>query len=244
MLTEITEIVDKHYEVPSLYEEPTLTQFEDRLEAALYADYLGAYDYDDQHRMLSEACQVWGDALGKAPASFRGGNFSANDHTFSVLEDLDFFQGSLSVPGRNFTRVKSNWAGASMLPYHTNRANRLLEGNMDFLEIPTTADWESSMWGGLTKLELRIEMVDARAHGFTVRKSVDKQIEQRVTHPYLLALTHNSFDYSDPHEFRRQVLEGLIAEIDGYAEKKELIRKGYTLSEYHQEVDRRKRCEA
>ena len=36
LLTEITEIVDKHYEVPSLYEEPTLTQFEDRLEAALY----------------------------------------------------------------------------------------------------------------------------------------------------------------------------------------------------------------
>lgn len=208
-----------------------------------YADYLGAYDYDEQHKMLSEARRMWEDALGKAPVSFRGGNFSANDHTFSVLRDLGFSQGSLSVPGRNFTRVKSNWAGSPMLPYHTNRANRLLEGNMDFLEIPTTADWESTMWGGLTKLELRVEMVDARAHGFTVRKSVDRQLEQRIEHPYLLALTHNIFDYSDLHEFRRQVLDGLIAEIDSYAEKKELIRKGYTLSDYHQEVDTRRRCE-
>lgn len=36
LLEEIVDIVDKHYEVPDLYEEPMLTQFEDRLENALY----------------------------------------------------------------------------------------------------------------------------------------------------------------------------------------------------------------
>ena len=197
-------------------------------------DYLGAYDYNEQNIMLAEAVDIWSNALGFKPKSFRGGNFSANDYTYPVLYDLGFRQGSLSAPGRSFTRVKSNWVSAPMLPYHTSRANRLIPGDMDFLEVPTTVDWESSMWGGLTKLELRIEMVDARAHGFTVRKNVDRQLKEGIKNPYLLALTHNIFDYSDLHEFRRMVLYDLISEIKNCADQRELTIRGFTLAGYHE----------
>ena len=203
-----------------------------------YADYLGGYTLEEQKNMLEEACTLWSEALGKRPQSFRGGNFSANDATFPALAGCGFRQGSLSVPGRSFTRVKSNWAGGSMQPYHAHPANRLLAGALDFLEIPVTADWESVMWGGLTKLELRLEMVDARSHGFTIRKNVDRQLDAGVEHPYLLALTHNIFDYSNPAEFRRQVLDGVLDEIDRYAGEKELQKTGFTLAAYHERVDR------
>jgi len=202
-----------------------------------YEDYLGAYDYNEQHVILEKATRQWTDAIGGAPSSFRGGNLSANDATAPALFALGYRQGSLSVPGRNFTRVKSNWAGAPMWPRHMHKANRLLEGALDFLEIPVTSDWDSVMWGGLTKLELRIEMVDARAHGFTVRKSVERQLNEGIEEPYLCALTHNVFDYTDHSEYRRQVLKGLLEEISLCAQRNDLAINGCTLAEYHTMFD-------
>lgn len=202
-----------------------------------YCEYLGAYDHEAQVRIIGSAAEHWAEKIGFLPTSFRGGNLSANDATAGALCELGFRQGSLSVPGRSFTRVKSNWAGAPMNPWHMNKANRLLEGDLDFLEIPVTADWESVMWGGLTKLELRIEMVDARAHGFTIRKNVERQLKDQIEEPYLCILTHNIFDYSDPSEFRSQVLEGVIREIQGCAALHELTVAGLTLEQYHKAYD-------
>ncbi|MEN6316329.1 MAG: polysaccharide deacetylase family protein [Clostridiaceae bacterium] len=198
-----------------------------------YKDYLGAYDGEQQLSMISEASDIWTQAIGKKPESFRGGNMSANDYTFPVLECLGFKQGSLSMPERNFTRVKANWKGSPMYPYHTNKANRLIEGNLEFLEVPVTVDWESVLWGGLTPLELRIEMVDARAHGFTIRKNIERQLISNYSMPYIAVLTHDIFDYSDKGEFRSQVLEGIIDEIERCAESNGLAIDGLTLKEYH-----------
>jgi len=197
-----------------------------------YSDYLGAYTFDRQLKMIKEAVDKWSDALGMLPDCFRGGNLSANDNTFPALAQCGFTEGSLSVSGRSFTRAKSNWTGAPQYAYRTDPANRLLEGDMDFLEIPITADWESVMWGGLTKLELRIEMVDARSHGFTVRKNIDRQITEGVGNKYLLSLTHNIFDYSDPSEFRTGVLKGVIDEIHRHSEKVDLTVEGEALGQY------------
>lgn len=205
-----------------------------------YNDYLGAYDGEQQYSMLSEAIDQWEQAIGKKPESFRSGNLSANDYTFPTLERLGFRQGSLSVPGRNFTRVKANWAGSPKVPYHTNKANRLIEGDLEFLEVPVTADWESIMWGGLTPLEMRIEMVDARAHGYTIRKNVERQLKNHDSFPYILILTHNIFDYSNKNEFRTQVMEGIIDELKNYTEKADLSLSGITLSEFHRMYDNNK----
>jgi hypothetical protein len=46
-------------------------------------------------------------------------------------------------------------------------------------------------------------------------------------------LTHDIFDYSDKGEFRSQVLEGIIDEIERCAESNGLAIDGLTLKEYH-----------
>ncbi len=198
-----------------------------------YTEYLGAYDKEQQMDMLKKASGLWAQAIGKNPESFRSGNFSANDSTFPALEALGFRQGSTSLPGRNFTKLRANWSGSSMNPYHANKANRLIGGSLELLEVPLTVDWESSMWGGLTPLELRIEMVDAKSHGFTIRKNIDRQLKDSSPLPYISVMTHSIFDYSDKSEFRAQVLEGIIAELDQSARINDMALEGVTLEKYH-----------
>ncbi|MFO7696543.1 MAG: hypothetical protein R6X16_05245, partial [Anaerolineae bacterium] len=187
-----------------------------------YHDFLGAYTGVEQCRMLSEAKAQWTQALSREPIVVRPGNFSANDATFPVLSELGFLASSTSCPLRNFIDAKANWTGAPLDPHFAHAANRLLEGDLPLFEVPLTVDWESFMWGGRTPLELRIEMVDARAHGYTVRKAIRRQLDSGTPDPVLVILTHSVFDYSDPSEFRRQVLDGLIAEISKTAELHEL----------------------
>jgi peptidoglycan/xylan/chitin deacetylase (PgdA/CDA1 family) len=176
-------------------------------------EHLGGLDADEQCRALRGASDRWEQALGRTPCAFRGGNVSANDATFPTLATLGFTHGSVSVPGRNFPEVRSSWVGAPMDIHRAHRANRLLAGDIEFVEVPVTVDWESILWGGRTPLELRIEMVDARAHGFTVRKNLDRMLADQVPIRTLAPLTHNIFDFTDRAEFRRQVLDGLIDEI-------------------------------
>lgn len=209
---------------------------EDGIEAGLHyhpqdhghADFLGAYTYEQQFEMLGNAVQEWEEVMGQRPRVFRPGNFSANDSTFPVLEALGIAAGSVSCPRRNFTEVRANWAGAPLDAHFAHRANRLLAGDMGFFEAPLSVDWESMMWGGRTPLELRLEMVDARAHGFTIRKIIDRQIKTGVL-PHLVVMTHNVFAYGDPAEFRQQVLTGVIKEIEHAAQEASLSPKGVTL---------------
>ena len=193
-------------------------------------DFLGAFTSEEQLQMLDEATRAWSDALGDAPQVFRPGNFSANDATFPSLSSLGYLAGSVSCPLRNFPEVRANWTGAPLDAHFAHRANRLLPGELDFLEAPLTVDWESVLWGGRTPLELRLEMVDARAHGFTIRKVVQRQLEQAHA-PHLVPMTHNVFDYSDPGEFRRQVLEGVLDEVERAAAQFHLAPRSISLLE-------------
>jgi peptidoglycan/xylan/chitin deacetylase (PgdA/CDA1 family) len=195
-----------------------------------YPDYLGAFSAEEQEKMLREGMEQWSQALGSAPRVFRPGNFSANDATFPTLTRLGFLAGSVSCPLRNFVEAKANWVGALLYPHFAHKANRLLAGDLPFYEVPVTVDWESVMWGGKTPLELRIEMVDARNHGYTVRKAVKRQLEAKSRQPCLVVVTHNIFDYANPTEFRRQVLDGLVAEMQRTAEMNGLALRPATLT--------------
>jgi len=190
-----------------------------------WPDFLGAYTQDEQREMLAEATTSWAEALGWTPRVFRPGNFSANDATFPVLASLGYLAGSVSCPLRNFGEVRAHWAGTLLDPHFAHAANRLLAGDgthgLNFLEVPLTVDWESIMWGGRTPLELRLEMVDARAHGFTIRKVIQRQLHEGKQ-PHLVPMTHNVFDYSDGSEFRRQVLDGVFAEMQQVADQHSL----------------------
>jgi len=194
-----------------------------------YPDFFGAFSGKEQQKMLREGMERWAQALGLAPRVFRPGNFSANDATFPTLVRLGFLAGSVSCPLRNFIEARANWPGAPFDPHFVHRSNRLIPGDLPFLEVPLTVDWESVMWGGRTPLELRIEMVDARAHGYTIRKAVKRQLDAGRRPPVLVVSTHNIFDYGDPAEFRRQVLDGIVAEMQHAAELDNLTLRPITL---------------
>jgi len=208
-----------------------------------HADFLGAYTGEEQEQMLSKAIQQWSDALGFQPLVFRPGNFSANDATFPALVRLGFLAGSVSLPQRNFIEARATWVGAPLDAHFAHPANRLLPGQLPFLNVPPTIDWESMMWGGRTPLDLRIELVDARAHGYTIRKALKRQIDAGLQ-PLLCVYTHNIFDYGDPHEFRRQVLDGIIIEIRRAAEAHGLALQPITLMDLHQQLLNRSAAES
>ena len=194
-----------------------------------YPDFFGAFTSEEQDRMLREAMDQWSQALGLTPFVFRPGNFSANDATFPTLVRLGFLAGSVSLPQRNFVEARANWAGAPFDPHLAHRANRLLPGDLPFLEAPVTVDWESMVWGGRTPVDLRIELLDARNHGFTIRKALKRQLDAGQQPLLLVVYTHNVFDYGDPAEFRRQVLDGIVAEMQHAAELHELTLRPITL---------------
>jgi peptidoglycan/xylan/chitin deacetylase (PgdA/CDA1 family) len=198
-------------------------------------DFLGAYTAEEQEQMLSEAMQQWSDTLGFQPLVFRPGNFSANDATFPTLLRLGFLAGSVSLPQRNFIEARATWVGAPFDAHFAHPANRLLCGRMPFLNVPPTIDRESMVWGGRTPLDLRIELVDARAHGYTIRKALERQLDAGLQ-PLLCVYTHNIFDYGDPHEFRRQVLDGILVEIRRAAEQHELAMEPITLLDLRQRL--------
>jgi hypothetical protein len=86
----------------------------------------------------------------------------------------------------------------------------VLAGDLDYIEIPLTVDPESRMWGGKHPQDLRVELVDAKNHGYTIRKAVARQITSKAPVKMLRGITHNIFEFSDERDFRRQTLEGMI----------------------------------
>jgi peptidoglycan/xylan/chitin deacetylase (PgdA/CDA1 family) len=197
-----------------------------------YEEHLGTYSGEEQIEILRAAMKQWEDAIAGRPCSFRPGNFSANDATFPALEALGFRQGSVSSPERKMTSLSAVWTGAPKDAHWAHRANRLLAGNSTFLEVPVTVDWETMIWGGQTALELRIETVDGRAHGYTVRKNIRRMLADQVTPMALVAITHNFFDYTSSTEFRSITLGEIIQGMKEAAEENGVELRGVTLEEF------------
>ena len=83
------------------------------------------------------------------------------------------------------------------------------------MDVAPTVDIESRMWGGAHPQDLRIELVDAKNHWYTIQKNVVRQVAagEEVPVKYLKALTHNIFDYSNPQDFRRETMLGVISAV-------------------------------
>jgi hypothetical protein len=94
--------------------------------------------------------------------------------------------------------------------HYPHRWFRTLPGDVDFVQVSTTSDPDSRMWGGKHPQDLRVELVDAKNHWYTIHKAVQRQLRERPPVPYILGGTHNTFEYSDPSDFRRQTLEKVI----------------------------------
>ena len=175
-----------------------------------YEEFLGVYGPDEQRQIITEAVERFEQAAGFRPRAFRPGYASFTDHTFAILAELGFTHGGDSMPGRVLPECASVWAGAPEDPHYANAANAVIAGSLDFLEIPLTVDQASRMWGGKTPQDLRVELVDAKNHWYTIKKSLDRQTAAGAALPCLSMFTHNIFDYGEPGGFRRLTLEKMI----------------------------------
>jgi peptidoglycan/xylan/chitin deacetylase (PgdA/CDA1 family) len=188
-----------------------------------YDEFLGVYGLDDQVSILREGIEAYDEAFETAPRAFTPGYFSANDHTFPALESLGFRHGTVSMPTRNLPQCACVWGNSPLDLHYPHRFNRSLSGDVDFVDMPPTVDVASRMWGGAHPQDLRIELVDAKNHWYTIHKNVKRQIDAGDAIPvkYLKALTHNIFDYSDPRDFRRETLLGVISAVGRICEAEE-----------------------
>jgi peptidoglycan/xylan/chitin deacetylase (PgdA/CDA1 family) len=194
-----------------------------------YQEFLGVYGPDDQRKILREATDRFIAAMGHSPISICMGYASTNDHTYAVYESLGYRQGSNSIPGRVLPQCASVHAGAPLDLHYAHRYNRVLEGDMDFVESPLTVDPDSRMWGGAHPQDLRVELVDAKNHYYTILKAIRRQIADQTPVKSIRAGTHNTFDYSDAGNFRRQTLEGIISHARRLAGEHELDLKPATV---------------
>jgi len=175
-----------------------------------YEEFLGIYGREDQKKIISEASDRFAQVIGYAPKSIRTGYFSANDSTFQVLKELGFTHGGMSCPTRILPECAAVWAGAPLDIHYAHRHNRLMAGDLDFVEIPVTIDPDSRIWGGKQPLDLRVEQVGAKDHWYTISKAVERQRTQNTVVPHMSIYTHNIFDYSDERDFRRETLCKMI----------------------------------
>ncbi len=205
-----------------------------------YQEFLGVYGFDTQVKILNEAIDEFSQAMGKKPGSFIPGYHSANDHTFPALVEAGIRQGAVSLPTRNLPQCACIWGDSPMDIYYPHKYNRSLRGNLDFVEIPPTVDPQSRMWGGGHPQDLRIELVDAKNHWYTIEKSITRQLAgPREMVRYVMASTHNTFDYSDPKNFRRETLLGIIAAVKSIAENKGCVLEAQTIESLAAEYRRK-----
>jgi peptidoglycan/xylan/chitin deacetylase (PgdA/CDA1 family) len=204
-----------------------------------YFEFVGVMGPDEQREVISKARDRWAQVMGFPPASFCMGYGSANDYTYGVLEDLGFGYGQVGIPGRRLAECACVWEGEPLTIHYANRYNRLLPGDLDFIDIPHTVDPESRMWGGKHPQDLRVELVDAKNHWYTVQKAVQRQLnDDAVPLKVIRGVTHNTFDYTDPANFRRETLIALIDSMRGIIEKTGCALRPATLGEIAAEYRR------
>ncbi|MDD5598847.1 MAG: hypothetical protein PHV82_12940 [Victivallaceae bacterium] len=175
-----------------------------------YEEFLGVYGFDMQVKILKEAVAVFSDCMGRVPLSFTPGYGSANDSTFPALEALGLKQGLVSVPTRDLPECACVWGHSPLGCHYPHRYNRCLTGNVDFVDVPATIDPESRMWGGKHPLDLRVELVDAKNHYYTIEKALRRQLAEDSPVKYIKTATHNTYDYADKNNFRRETLYAII----------------------------------
>jgi hypothetical protein len=176
-----------------------------------YGEFLGVCGPDEQRKILGEAAHRFAATMGERPVSICMGYASTNDHTYPILHELGFRQGPNSIPTRVLPECASIHAGAPLEPHYAHRFNRALAGDLDFVETPNTIDPDSRLWGGKHPQDLRIELVDAKNHYYTIAKAIKRQLADGTPLKSIRATTHNTFDYSDASDFRVKTLQGVIA---------------------------------
>ena len=166
-----------------------------------FRNHFGALSELEQVSLISEASAVWTQALGRRPLYFRPGTFSANDATFRVLASLGFRGGSLSCPGRMYPDLYAVWSGTPPDPHYGNRSFRLMEGDVDFVNLPLSVDFSqlATANGRSFYRDLRPDYL--KADYPEIARNIIAQIKERnPAVPILMVVTHNDNDFTNPED--------------------------------------------
>jgi len=189
--------------------------------------HLGELSATRQRLLLESGRGRVADALGEAPRAFRPGCFSASEDTFSILADLGFTHGSVSLPGRVLPDVSAHWAGAQPFAHRAP--------GTDFLELPTAVDLSevAGPAGGTgDATQLRLERPGIEEWGpDLIRRHLQAQIDEDWWLKSLVVMTHNTREYGDPDEPARRALEAVADAIDEAADEAGLSIVPATLAE-------------
>lgn len=196
-----------------------------------YGEFLGTESAEQQRAILVEAIDRFARAMGRPPLSFCPGYGSANDFTFGILEELGLTHGLVSFPTRNLPQCACVWGDSPLDPRYPHRHNRVLNGDVNFVDLPPTIDPASRMWGGAHPQDLRVELVDAKNHWYTMDKAVRRQLADNTPVTQLHAVTHNVFEYGDPGNFRRETYVGIVQAARQIAEREDLAFQAATLAD-------------
>jgi hypothetical protein len=161
--------------------------------------HFGGLDATQQCAILSEAVAMWQAGIGRRPAYFRPGTFSANDFTFGVLDALGLRGGSVSIPGRVFPDLNAVWAGCVPDPHRGHRCFRQLAGDLGFVNIPLSVDLSSVERRGERQFcwDLRPDWLQAD-YARIASNIVGQVLARDPAVPVVHVVTHNDNDFSDP----------------------------------------------
>lgn len=193
------------------------------LEVPGYTNYLGRYSEQEQHELIEHATEHMYHTLGGRPRSFRGGDFAANDATFGVLYDLGYRQGSLSSPGRNVARQTAQWHSAEPDPHYVDRRNRLVRGDLGFLEVPVTTDAQQPGPSGFSP-DLCIELgTFANWHRPLIVGQLERMANTERCFRTLCVFTHNRYNYHLDDDTHSQTVDALLEYFDSLSAEYTII---------------------
>jgi hypothetical protein len=183
------------------------------------SEFLGSESPDIQRRVLREAMDRFAQATGRLPLGFCPGYGSANDYTYGILEELGLKHGLVSFPTRNLPQCACVWGNSPLDPHYPHRYNKSLEGDAH-------------------PQDLRVELVDAKNHFYTVEKAVRRQNAAATPLRQIHAVTHNTFEFDDPANFRRETYRGIVEATRRIAEREQMVFTPTTLEKLAAEFRR------
>jgi hypothetical protein len=188
----------------------------------VHKDHVGRLSRERQRAVIALAMRRFQEARGARPRSCRTAMFSASDDTYAILHELGFLQGSVSSPGRRLPRFAAEWTGAVPDPHYTDPSNRLIAGDLRFLEIPVTTD-TSQVRGGLA-FELIIENGSFdNWHRPLIESQLQRMERERVPFRALCFATRNCFAYGAKGDLHSTTLAALLDYLEALRERYDVI---------------------
>ena len=203
-----------------------------------FMDHYGGLSEDDQVALLSEASALWQAAMGVRPLYFRPGTFSANDAIFRVLARLGFHGGSVSAPGRVLPAIRAIWTATEPDPHRGNATFRQLPGELDFGNMPLSADFSRLLdMGQGRKRHADFRPDDDWPGRFgisyrTIAENILAQLRERAPAiPVLNAISHNMFEFRDAADPFCQRYRTMLDEMAGACQRAGVRPKGATIGD-------------